>query len=77
MGEISTAAEHAEFLELWRTAHEAYDKGCFEQALADFKAAQGLRPDDAPCRTFIARCTDLVRDGLPAGWDGAWHFDKK
>ena len=77
MGEIATAADHAEFLDLWRTAHDAYDKGCFEQALAGFKAAQTLRPDDAPCRTFAERCTALVRDGLPEGWDGAWHFDKK
>ena len=29
MSEIATAADHAEFLDLWRTAHEAYDKGCF------------------------------------------------
>ena len=77
MGEIAAAADHAEFLDLWRTAHDAYDKGCFEPALAGFKAAQALRPDDAPCRTFIERCTDLVRDGLPEGWDGAWHFDRK
>jgi adenylate cyclase len=77
MGEIATAADHAEFLDLWRTAHEAYDKGCFEPALAGFKVAQALRPDDAPCRTFIGRCTELVRSGLPEGWDGAWHFDRK
>jgi adenylate cyclase len=77
MGEIATAADHAEFLDLWRTAHDAYDKGQFEQALAGFKAAHALRPDDAPCRTFIERCTAMVRDGLPEGWDGAWHFDRK
>jgi adenylate cyclase len=77
MGEIGAAADHAEFLDLWRTAHDAYDKGCFEEALADFKVAQALRPDDAPCRTFIERCTERARNGLPEGWDGAWHFDKK
>jgi len=42
-----------------------------------FEAAQALRPDDAPCRTFIERCQLLARDGLPEGWDGAWHFDRK
>jgi adenylate cyclase len=77
LGEIAMAAQHAEFLDLWRTAHDAYDKGCFGPALAAFKAAQALRPDDAPCRTFIERCHQLVRDGLPEGWDGAWHFDRK
>jgi hypothetical protein len=77
LGELASAADHAEFLDLWRTAHDAYDKGCFEEALAGFKAAQAQRPDDAPCRIFIDRCTDLVRAGLPEGWDGAWHFDRK
>jgi adenylate cyclase len=75
--EIGQAGEHAQFLELWRTAHEAYDKGRFEEAIAGFKAAQAVRPDDAPCRTFIERCLKLARDGLPEGWDGAWHFDRK
>jgi adenylate cyclase len=77
MGEIGTAGDHAGFLDRWRSAHEAYTKGCFEEALAGFKAAQALRPDDAACRTFIERCNNLLRHGLPEGWDGAWHFDKK
>jgi adenylate cyclase len=77
MGEIATAGDHAKFLDLWRLAHDAYGKGSFAEALAGFKAAQALRPDDAPCRAFIERCIGLARDGLPEGWDGAWHFDKK
>jgi len=77
LGEITTAGQHAQFLELWRTAHDAYDTGKFGPALTGFEAAQALRPDDAPCRTFIERCQQLIRDGLPEGWDGAWHFDRK
>jgi adenylate cyclase len=77
LGEIGAAGEHAAFLALWRTAHDAYDKGRFEEALAGFKAAQAARPDDPACRTFVGRCHQMARDGLPAGWDGAWHFDKK
>jgi adenylate cyclase len=77
LGELATAGEHAVFLDLWRTAHDAYDKGRFEEALAGFKAAQASRPDDVPCRVFIERCHHLVKHGLPEGWDGAWHFDRK
>src|SRR5262249_9641967 len=77
MGEIAAAAAHAEFLDLWRTAHDAYDKRSFEEALAGFKSAQALRAYDAPCRAFIERCIELAGHGLPEGWDGAWHFDKK
>jgi adenylate cyclase len=77
MGEIVAAGEHAAFLDLWRQGHEAYEHGRFEEALAGFKAAQAARPDDAPCRVFIERCHHLARHGLPEGWDGAWHFDRK
>ena len=49
----------------------------FEQALASFRAAAILRPDDGPCRVFVARCMDFLRDGPPEGWNGTWHFDIK
>jgi adenylate cyclase len=77
LGELAAAGQHAAFLELWRTAHEAYDKGSFEAARAGFEQALAARPDDGACRVFIERCAGLVRDGLPGGWDGAWHFDRK
>jgi adenylate cyclase len=77
MGELDTAPQHAEFLDHWRSAREAYVAGRFETALTSFKAAAALRPDDGPCRVFIKRCSDFMRDGTPAGWTGAWHFDLK
>ena len=57
--------------------HAAYVDGRFDEAIACFQAAAALRPGDGPCRVFIARCADFARTGLPAGWDGAWHFDTK
>ena len=42
-----------------------------------FNAAAALRPDDGPCRVFIERCKDFLRDGPPPGWNGTWHFDSK
>lgn len=77
MGELDTAPQHAEFLDHWRAGREAYAAGRFDVALASFKAAAARRPDDGPCRVFIERCTDFMRDGTPAGWTGAWHFDLK
>ena len=61
----------------WRAGREAYGAGRFEEALAAFRAAAALRPDDGPCRVFIARCMDFLRDGPPEGWNGTWHFDSK
>lgn len=77
LGEASTAAIHAEFLGHWQAGRAAYLDGRFEEAIAGFRAAAALRPGDGPCRVFIARCEDFARTGLPAGWDGAWRFDKK
>jgi adenylate cyclase len=77
LGEAATAGEHAPFMERWLAGREAYLNGRFDDASARFKAAAVLRPGDGPCRVLIARCTSFARTGLPAGWDGAWHFDRK
>ena len=75
--EVAVAAEQAPFMERWLAGREAYLEGRFEDAIARFKAAAALRHGDGPCRVMIARCTEFARAGLPAGWDGAWHFDQK
>ncbi|MBL6654309.1 MAG: HAMP domain-containing protein [Reyranella sp.] len=77
IGEIATAAQHNDFLDRWRAGREAYNAGRFEDALERFRAAAALRPDDGPCRVFIARCSDFLRAGPPPGWTGVWHFDTK
>jgi adenylate cyclase len=77
LGEIDTAAGHAEFLDRWKAGRDAYDAGRFADALAAFRAAAMLRPDDGPSPVFIARCEAFLRDGPPAGWNGVWHFDTK
>ncbi len=77
LAEAVDAPQHAEFLEAWSSARAAYIEGRFNAAIVGFKAALALRPDDGPCRLFIARCEELLRSGRPADWDGAWRFDKK
>lgn len=73
----AAAAAHAAFLARWDAGRAAYGEGKFEAATACFEAAAALRPADGPCRVMTGRCAQFVRDGVPAGWDGAWHFDKK
>ena len=77
LGEADTSAQHAEFLAEWQAGRTAYAEGRFETALARFHAAAALRPDDAPSRVFIERCTVFLQNGTPDGWDGTWHFDLK
>ncbi|CAN5822692.1 adenylate/guanylate cyclase domain-containing protein [soil metagenome] len=77
LGELDTVPLHADFLAQWQAGRDAYGAGRFDAALASFRAAASLRPGDGPCRVFIERCTDFLRDGPPPGWTGAWHFDRK
>jgi adenylate cyclase len=77
LGEIDSAPQHAEFLAQWQAGRAAYVEGRFEDALAGFRAAASLRPDDRPSRVFIRRCIEFLRAGPPKGWDGTWHFDSK
>jgi adenylate cyclase len=76
LGEIDAAA-HGPFLKHWHGGREAYVGGRFAEAVALFEAAAVLKPGDGPCRVLIERCLEFTRNGVPAGWDGAWHFDLK
>jgi adenylate cyclase len=77
LGDAATAEEHAPFMERWLAGREAYLAGRFDEAIERFKAAAALRHGDGPCRVLIARCSEFASGGLPAGWDGAWRFDRK
>jgi adenylate cyclase len=77
IGEIATASQHTDFLDRWHAGREAYNAGRFDEALEQFRAAAVLRPDDGPCRVFMARCGDFQRTPPPVGWAGVWHFDTK
>jgi len=77
MGENASRAEHAAFLAAWEKAREAYVAGRFEEALDGFRAASAMRGEDAPCHVYIGRCETFLREGVPAGWDGTWHMDRK
>jgi adenylate cyclase len=77
LGEAAEAEQHAALLRHWLAGRAAYVDGRFDDAIGQFKAAAAIRPGDGPCRVFIERCTEFARAGLPEGWDGAWHFDRK
>ena len=77
LGEIASAADHAELLAHWQAGRTAYVEGRFEAAIACFGEAAVLRPGDGPSRVFMARCTEFLRSGTPNGWDGIWRLDSK
>jgi adenylate cyclase len=77
LGEKGEEARNAAFLARWQEGHAAYARAEFPAALAGFRAAADLRPDDGPCRVFIRRCETFLQDGPPGDWDAAWRFDRK
>ena len=77
LGELPSAAQHAEFLDKWKEGRAAYEQGCFKSALSSFEATLALRPDDGPSQVFIERCKAFLRDGPSPGWDGTWRFESK
>lgn len=74
---IAAAGPDTAFLAKWESARADYIAGRFNKALMGFCAAQELRPQDGPCRVFIARCTAFETEGVPGDWDGIWRFDHK
>jgi adenylate cyclase len=77
---LSARAEspgHAAFLDRWNLGRAAYCEQRLAEAILHFECAAALRANDGPCRIFIERCRELASTGLPADWDGIWHFQQK
>jgi adenylate cyclase len=66
------AAEHEKALWTYAEALEAYRKGMWADALALFREALTLRPDDKPSRTLAQRCLEYEA-APPAAWDGVFE----
>ena len=71
---VPLAAEHDRALWAYAEALEAYRKGRWAEALARFREALTLRPQDGPARALAQRC--LAYEGAPPEpWDGV--FDQR
>jgi adenylate cyclase len=70
-------AKDSAFLEPWNRGQRAYQERRFGEAARHFARALELRPEDGPSQVFMRRCQDLDTTGMPATWDGSWHFDRK
>ena len=66
--------EHEQVLGIYADALEAYRKGMWAEALALFRQAQTLRPDDGPSRALAQRCREYEAHP-PETWDGV--FDQQ
>ena len=73
--EVLGLADHplSEAQQRFETGYGLYQRGFFDQALAEFEAGAD---DDGPCRTYIQRCEAFIRSP-PADWDGVWFAQSK
>jgi len=68
------ASDHERALWLYAEALEGYRKGMWGDALALFRQALTLRPEDGPSRALAQRCVEYEASP-PDPWDGV--FDQK
>lgn len=68
---------HDAFLAEWQQGLTDYRSARFGEAIRHFTKALEVRSEDGPCAVMIGRCRELEHTGVPAGWDGVWHADRK
>lgn len=54
-----------------------YRDGNYKDALAAFRLALAIAPNDGPSETFVARCGQYIATPPPANWDGVFNLDSK
>lgn len=67
----------ADFLEKYTTAHGAYVRRDFSQALLNFEAALVLRPDDQLTKEYVERCRTFLVHPPGDDWDGVFVMKTK
>ena len=77
LGEAVDEAEHAEFLAQWRPAARPISRAASRRpSPASARRRRSARTTGRAVSSSSA-APNSRRTGLPAGWDGAWRFDKK
>jgi adenylate cyclase len=69
-------AEHAEWLQAFAQALDAYRDRRWDDAVTAFRACDQLRGGDQPSRVFIERIEEF-RNSQLADWDGIWKIGSK
>lgn len=69
--------QELEFIKTYEEAFKAYEKGELAQALEGFRKSQSLKSGEQSSAIMIERCLDLLKSGLPSGWDGTYTMTLK
>lgn len=63
-------SEYEEGLKLYKTRK-------FQEAMAKFKKALEIKPDDGPSKLYVERCEAFIKDPPPEDWDGVFVMKTK
>ncbi|MEG4074286.1 adenylate/guanylate cyclase domain-containing protein [Microcoleus sp. Pol14C2] len=64
-------------LPIFEEGLQEYCQGNFAKAIVCFEQIVALNPDDKPSQLYLQRLQSLLRNSIPANWNGVWKFTKK
>ncbi|MEG4009414.1 adenylate/guanylate cyclase domain-containing protein [Microcoleus sp. Pol11C1] len=64
-------------LPIFEEGLQEYCQGNFAKAIVFFEQIVALNPDDKPSQLYLKRLQSLLRNSIPANWNGVWKFTKK
>jgi adenylate cyclase len=70
-------ATRADLVARYDAALTLFKERRFEEALAGFRHALELVPDDGPSLTYVERCQSYIDEPPPADWDGVYELTSK
>ncbi|MEG4247119.1 adenylate/guanylate cyclase domain-containing protein [Microcoleus sp. Pol10D4] len=64
-------------LPIFEEGLQEYCQGNFANAIVCFEHIVALNPDDKPSQLYLKRIQSLLKNSIPANWNGVWKFTQK
>jgi adenylate cyclase len=64
-------------LPIFEEGLQQYCQGNFAKAIVCFEQIVALNPDDKPSKLYLKRIQSLLKNSIPANWNGVWKFTQK
>ncbi|AFZ07793.1 adenylate/guanylate cyclase [Oscillatoria nigro-viridis PCC 7112] len=64
-------------LPIFEEGLQEYSQGNFAKAIVCFEQIVALNPDDKPSQLYLKRIQSLLKNSIPANWNGVWKFTQK
>ncbi|MEG4809123.1 adenylate/guanylate cyclase domain-containing protein [Microcoleus sp. F8-D3] len=64
-------------LPIFEEGLQEYCQGNLAKAIVCFEQIVALNPDDKPSQVYLKRIQSLLKNSIPANWNGVWKFTQK